>query len=1652
MQHEHANGALRGLRSAFCCGVGLAALGLAMPAQAADGVTVIQVISSSNMTSTYDNAPIHATGAGAYGVYYDGDGGAPDFSVNYTGDILSDEESAVYMHTGGDVTFIGDGDFQSTAGVIYIDAGGDVIVEHTGDIDGFEREGIYVTSGKSVDLTFTGDLRSTEDGITANSYSVEDTVDVTINGSVQSDEGVGVFAKSGGDVTVTLEDGTSIAAVEEGIYADNFKSTVNSTVYTGDVTVTGQANVTSWESTGIKANGSEDVSVTLNPGSRVQAELAAIDANSYGGTVTVDVTGTFISYKDIGIKANASGNVDVTLGEGSTIQAEENGIDANTYGGTVDVYATGAITSYQGNGIRAHADGKVVVDYSGILSSKNSGIYANAYDPGSDVEVYAYGHLTSWLESGIYAVSTAGGTYVENYAGIQAFEDGIFAKGSGSTNNVVVNNYAGINADNGSGIVAESTLRNAGVFNQGDIVAKTVGISVTSLGDTNSISSVENYGDISTGANEGIYAMSAKGQVWIYNDADITAQTDAIKGLSYGNDEADTLTVETYGTLTSRDGSGIYLSAANEMAGAWATGDIYAKTAGIYVHTTGADATATAHVDWAGNTLRSLSGNGIDASSSNSSATVYADGAISADAKGIVATGKSSKVVVFQGSSIYANDIGIDVNSYSGTSFVDVGANITSNNQYGIKVNSSGAIDLGYSGTLVSKKTGINANAYGAGSDVEVYASGSLTSWLESGIVATAQGGGVWVENHGAIQAHDDGIYAKSTSNSATADVLVGNFGVIHADNQQGIFAESEYKDATVYNEGDIFAKTIGIYARSQGTTDSVTYVENYGDIATGVNEGIYAISNNGYAWIYNEGDITAQTDAIKGITFGDDDEDTLVAESHANLVSRDGSGIYLKAAHQAAAVLASGDITSKNSGIYARSEGDDPKSTAFVDWQGGTITSLSGHGVEVSSTDSWAQARIDGTIIADLDGIHVTANLDTLDSRVNIVGKGSITALNGYGIYGTATEGGVTVVNEASITGDDGGIYVFATGDRDGATAIVDNTGDIEAYSGAGIYAKSSSETVSVTQRGGTISGALGAQYGIQAVADTKSVTVNIEADGVIEDANTAGVLMRAFDGSFLNNYGTITGGPGLAVQTTGYNGSTINNYGTISGSVEFNGGMSVFNNNVGGVYNIASLTNFTGGTFYNHGILSPGGDGVVTDTAYMQANLKQGTDGVFLVDVDGQDADYLKVDGNAELAGKLQLNFLDVLQPTTVTVMSTYWLDQRELTLANLIVDGDIRYVDDTDVVVDINGYDYSPEGLNKNGNTVGDALTDAYDNGNHNVDPILTALANLTTIEDYESAIEQLTPEVYADNNLSVVQLSSLFTGRLFSCRVADGAYRFSAEGECQWFAAAGSTTEQDATSDYQGYSQKAVNIAGGGQWALSEDWRFGAGLGYTSSSSETDIGATSESSQFQGGAVVKYDHEGMMLAGAVAVGTSTSDTERTVSFGGLDETLTGTSNSTFVSARLQGSYTYQLGDAAYVKPLVDIDVTNLHFGGLQETGGSSALTLSEGNSLVATFAPSVEVGGEMALSDDLIARPYVRVGGSFSNSDGMHVVADFNGETTGFEVAGGGDTAMAKLGAGVDFLATNEISVRAYYEGAFGETTRQNTVGFKFAGQF
>ena len=90
---------------------------------------------------------------------------------------------------------------------------------------------------------------------------------------------------------------------------------------------------------------------------------------------------------------------------------------------------------------------------------------------------------------------------------------------------------------------------------------------------------------------------------------------------------------------------------------------------------------------------------------------------------------------------------------------------------------------------------------------------------------------------------------------------------------------------------------------------------------------------------------------------------------------------------------------------------------------------------------------------------------------------------------------------------------------------------------------------------------------------------------------------------------------------------------------------------------------------------------------------------------------------------------------------------------------------------------------------------------------------------------SKYQSLNPENYAALPLRPLQSGLQFGESLLSCKVRDGEARFTAEGECGWAAAFGSSGEQEATDSSNGYRRDVRTISIGSQWSVSDNWHLG-----------------------------------------------------------------------------------------------------------------------------------------------------------------------------------------------------------------------------------
>ncbi len=1333
---------------------------------------------------------------------------------------------------------------------------------------------------------------------------------------------------------------------------------------------------------------------TLTTTGDFSSTKAAIDLEA-GGVISVDHTGDLTSWEEEGISASAAGNVSATF-EGS-IDALGDGIYVNSYGdgATVDVDATGYIFSRSEDGIHANGNGDVTVSFTGTsvgtdIDALSDAISANSYGAGDDVKVTVSGDLVARQGLGVYA--------------------------------------------NGAGDVTVDMTTAATVNSTGD------GVHANSYGGDVNITAADLTVDSDQG--DGVYAnASGSVEISLTDGASITSQSGSGNAAVYANSIGSYVDVTLQGAFIAKQGNGVYGHASGLVSLDILSGStVTAKGDAIELNSYGLNGSIDADI---ASNITSNDGQGIDALASGTVVIDYA-GTLQAKTNGISAKayGNMKDVTVTVSAGSIKADTGIGINAEA-----QVG-NVTVVNAASIQSRGDGIYAKGSTAGFDANTNFIYEESEWAG-DVSVTNSGAINSDNGYGINAVSNFHNTFVDNTGNITSYYDGISAVSLGDYSDASVTVNNNASLQSDAGTGITADSRFKTATVDSTGTIIAKTTGIFARSQGSASSNTSVTNNGNITAYDQKGIHAESVSGYVTVENTGNITANTDGIYALGYGDAVGSTVDVTQTGNIVSYDSYGIFARATRNGVGVTASGNITSQKAGIYARAEGANGTSTVEVDYQSGLILSYQDHGIDASSTVSSVTVTSHGNIHSQgsgKDGIHVVSNTTAPSSRATINQYGTVTSESGYGIYGFATEGGVTVHNEGAINGKTGGIYASATGDVDDATVVIYNGGDVFTWDNAAIYGESDSETVTINHDDGSVTGGA---YGIHALARTTTASVTVGEDAEVKDNNVAAILLHAVGGSTLTNYGTITGGPGLALQTTGYNGTTVYNYGTISGAIEFNSGTPDFINEVGGVYNITSLTSFSDGVFHNRGTLSPGGSGAIED-AYLQSRYIQNEDGILLIDVDGTDADHVQLDGNAELDGKLQLNFMTALVPTEVTVLSSWWLDERNLTLANLIVDADILYVNDTDVVVDINGYDFSPDFAEGNGSSVGDALTEAYDAGNTDIAPILAALANLTTEEEYQSAMEELSPEIVADNAASQIAQNALFTNKLFSCKVQDGAYRVTAEGECTWVSVSGGKLQRDATDDAVGFTQTWGSVATGSQWAIGDDLRFGVAVGYTTASAETEAQASSDSAAGEIGAVLKYERDGVVLGGAITAGYGTTDSVRVVDFGGLDETITGSGNTNFVSARMSVAYGFEYGDV-YAKPILDLDLTQFNIGAYDEQGGVSAQSIEASSAFIATITPALELGGEVDLKEDIVARGFVRVGAALSTGNDIEATARLLGSDDTYTVTSDMDNALLKLSAGVDLINDDNATVRVYFDGSYGETTTSNGVGVKLGGK-
>ncbi|WP_055048792.1 autotransporter outer membrane beta-barrel domain-containing protein [Devosia sp. A16] len=545
-------------------------------------------------------------------------------------------------------------------------------------------------------------------------------------------------------------------------------------------------------------------------------------------------------------------------------------------------------------------------------------------------------------------------------------------------------------------------------------------------------------------------------------------------------------------------------------------------------------------------------------------------------------------------------------------------------------------------------------------------------------------------------------------------------------------------------------------------------------------------------------------------------------------------------------------------------------------------------------------------------------------------------------------------------------------------------------------------------------------------------------------------------------------------AKQQKGGN-EAISNFGTVTGSIDLGIGINSFvnenNGTIAGTFNSGRYVNLGDGNLLtNNGWMSTGGKSKVMTTA-INGNMVQSASGIYGVDLDlaksslpGDpaqlgEADLIDIDGTLAMTGKVDLTLLNmgnalpgehqvVIARSAVALTGT-----PELTAPKSIVATYALSQTEKELLLNY-GIDFDVDGLNPNQSAIG-AYVNAFQlaGGSDALEPVVASLFQIPDLETYQETLDKLSPEPYLINETLAMLAGLQFENSLMSCKMQDSV---DAEGQCAWAAVNQRKTERSETDTNLGFAQTSYGLSAGVQARLNDNFVAGIGGSWEDIGTESNDTVSSTGNRFQGGAVFKGVWGNTVLAGAITGGWSSQNVSRFVDMPlGPSYVLEGTQDIGFASAHVRLSHSIEQ-DNWYVRPMVDVGVTQVSVDDFAETGGPVALEIEGHDETYVTVAPSVELGGEMELGDDAILRSFIRVGAlDVVLGTSPQISAGFAGAPDGvdpFTITGDLDQALYDVTLGFDVISDNGATFRLTGDAKVGDTVKSYGGSMKISAPF
>jgi outer membrane autotransporter protein len=978
-------------------------------------------------------------------------------------------------------------------------------------------------------------------------------------------------------------------------------------------------------------------------------------------------------------------------------------------------------------------------------------------------------------------------------------------------------------------------------------------------------------------------------------------------------------------------------------------------------------------------------------------------------------------------------------------------------------LNNNGSINALYGvynendGTIAA----INNSGSINGNDRGIINRNLISSLSNSGIIS---GGSSGIDNQGTITSLNNAIggsiistSGNSLNNTGSIETLNngGTIGNIYNDGLIGHIENSGTIDTT-YNSANISGSDFGI--RNQGT---VTSLSNTGTIS-GASIGIY-----------NPGTIASLNNSgiISGGYMGLRNGDTLTSLTNSSTLHGTVYGIYNDATITSLDNLADGVISGASNGIAG----------------GGSIGTLNNSGlisgnVAVQSDNLIGTLSNSGTISGGDRGLYNGGSITSLSNSGVISGNntgihnnGTITSLSNtsdgtitgrYGIYNSSEATITTLSNSGTISGN------VAQNGRGSPPIGIDNYGTIGTLENSGLitstgYAihNSSSGILNTITNSGTIAGTI--------LNDSnRDLTINSPSDSTSLLTGYTGLqpIGNGFDLSQLANMGQITNTQSNLIFGSGV--QLLNDHIDVGNFTVFNAAATL------AVLNPITITgNYSQGAGASllSGVLNNAvTNGTSTDSGYGRlvvsgsANVAAGSNISLLPAGYGfaQGQRYVVIQANT--AGTnyhaSNLNYAAAgYDVPNATVVGTSVVDGSK---TNLLVTLGVTPPAAVIPPVVTPPVDTSP--INRATTAGGIAsLTGLYNYSGFNADlmNVFNAAAASNSVAAANKAGAQLSPTsnlsaATQGSTGSTVQVLNVTSAHIAGLRAAQGGVATgiaTGEGPATsglWGQAFGGTSRMDERDDIAGYHSRFNGMLIGADGMFSDSWRAGGLFSYTKTTVNNDgnnSGSSADVKSYGLFGYASYTGNPWYLDLSLGAIQHQYDTQRDVSFPGVNSTAKGSHDGMQYTAAAQVGYPIDLGSAlahTVLTPIAGLSYSTLHQDSYSEHGGAgTALHVSANNlnSLKSDLGTKLERSfatnyGSLVPSAQLTWRHEYR-------EAGLQSAANFTADTAGAtSFSSTGPKAVEDTGVltvGLALVTRKDVTVSAHYTGEAGGGFTANT---------